>query len=246
MTLKSRLTQLAMAAGLLASVPLVSAATIDVVSLDAVGPGGPVRASASFLFGNGTIDITLNNLLWNPANVAQLLSGLWFEIDNVSNPSGTLASSSGNEVNVSSKDGQVGATGVPTGWRLSSQNGGLFLNVLGTPAGPSHLIIGRSSDGSYDGAYSAANGSINNNKAHNPFLQSGATFQITGVTGVTGSSTISNASFAFGSAPGGIVIPCTDCGGGGGGGGGDEVPEPVSFVLIGAGLLGIAVLRRRS
>ena len=233
-----------MVAGLLASVPLASAATIDVVSLDAVGPGGPVSASASFLFGDGTIDITLNNLLQNPANVAQLLSGLWFEIDSASNPSGTLESSSGNEVNVSSNDGQVGATGVLTGWGLTSQNGGLFLNVLGTPAGPSHLIIGPSSDGTYDGAYSAANGSINDNDAHNPFLQSGATFHIEGVTGVTGSSTISNASFAFGSVPGGILIPCDDCDGGGGGGG--EVPEPVSFALIGAGLLGIAVLRRRS
>jgi hypothetical protein len=44
----------------------------------------------------------------------------------------------------------------------------------------------------------------------------------------------------------GVGIQCIggDCGGGGGGGG-QAVPEPVSFLLAGSGLIGIYFLRRR-
>jgi hypothetical protein len=92
-------------------------------------------------------------------------------------------------------------------------------------AGPAHLIIGPPDGGN---TYSAANGSIAGNGPHNPFLSESATFTITG-TGITADTTITSATFSFGTTAGvtvdGVVAS----------------PEPSSFVLTLCGI-GVVVL----
>ena len=190
---------------------------------------GPVNASATFVTGNGTITITLNDLLANPKSVGELISDLDFTLSNHATM-GTLANSTAQEISIAGNIGTPGGT-VSTGWALNDNvSGGLQLDVLGTSVGPSHLIIG-------PGPYTNANGSINGNKPHNPFLNGTATFTVD-VSGVTAATTVTGATFSFGTESG-VTVPGTS------GGGGTSVPEPASLGLLGLGLAGLGLARRR-
>jgi hypothetical protein len=192
--------------------------------------GQPVDASATFTTGSGVITIILTDLQTNPRSVGQLISDLDFVLS--SGATGTLASSSGQEITVEA-DGSflLGAT-VVTGWAFNATvSGGLQLDVLGTPTGPSHLIIGPPGAS----GYTNANGSIAGNAPHNPFLNQAATFMLD-APGVTDSTTVTSAIFSFGTTAGNDVagtkktVP--------------TVPEPSSLtlLLVGGGAL---VLRKR-
>jgi hypothetical protein len=114
---------------------------------------------------------------------------------------------------------------------LSGTSG--YLDVLAPHgAGPAHLVIGPPGGG---GTYSNAKGSIAGNGPHNPFLDQSATFKITGL-GITPNSTITAATFSFGTTEGGNLLP-----------GFGAVPEPASLVssAIAASLLGMIVLCRK-
>jgi hypothetical protein len=203
------------------------------------GSGDPVSATAIFTTGLGTLDITLTDTLANPTSVGQLISDLGFVLSNGASV-GTLASSSGTQLTVNSNGTvSLGSTG-STGWGMSANfllgsQYGLQLSALGF-SGPAGLIIGPPGPG---GTYSNANSSIAGNGPHNPFLNQSATFHITGLSGVTSATTVTNVAFSFGTTPGDDVP-------GGGGGGSGTVPEPVSMVLTGSGLVGLYFIRRRS
>ncbi len=196
--------------------------------------GGPVSAEATFTTGPGTLDIVLTDLQGNPKDVAQLLSDLDFTLS-AALTSGTLnpSSSAGQEVTVG--PGGTFTTGgtVSTGWALSSLGGGSFeLDVLGTAIGPAHTIIGPP-DGS--NVYSNANGSIAGNGPHNPFLNQFATFDLL-IPGVTADTTITGATFSFGTVAG-ITVPGTPLP--------SPAPEPTTLALLGLGLAALGYSSRK-
>jgi len=191
--------------------------------------GLPVDASATFVSGAGTLTITLTDLQANPTSVVQLISDLSFGLSNGAT-SGTIASSSGQEIIVNGGGTFTTGSTVATGWALNSVSGGLQLDVLGTPTGPSHLIIGPPDGG---GTYSNANGSIAGNDPHNPFLNGSATFMLD-IAGVTADTTITSATFSFGTTEGANLVPGTT-----------TVPEPAAFQLLTSGLLGIVLVYRK-
>lgn len=103
---------------------------------------GPVAASASFITGNGFINITLTDLQSNPTDAAQLVSGLSFTLSNAAT-TGTLFSNTGTQVTVNSGGTftQAMMPG-PAGWGLNNNvSGGMQLDALGF-VGPKGLIIG--------------------------------------------------------------------------------------------------------
>lgn len=196
--------------------------------------GQPVNASATFVTNaNGSIDITLTNLQANPTSVVQAISDLDFTLSNGAT-TGMLSSSSGTEIAIASGGTATLGSAVSTGWVLNNAvSGGLQLDVLGTPEAPAHLIVGPSGAG---GVYTDANGSIAGNKPHNPFLDQTATF-VVDVSGVTDTTTITGVSFSFGTTAGANVVVGTPF---------MPTPEPASLMLLGSGLLGLPLLRRRA
>jgi hypothetical protein len=195
--------------------PCARADSVTFVTASGSTSGGqPVDASATFTMGSGVVTIILTDLQTNPTSVGQLISDLDFVLS--SGATGTLASSSGQEIAVKPDGSFVLGAAVATGWAFNANlSGGLQLDVLGTPTGPSHLIIGPPGANSY----TSANGSIAGNAPHNPFLNQTATFMLD-VPGATDSTTVTSAIFSFGTTPGNDV-PGTK-----------TVPEPSSLTLL--------------
>jgi hypothetical protein len=195
--------------------------------------GGPVNAQVTFTTGAGMLDITLQNLQANPTDIAQALSDLSFTLD-VSTAGSTLPLSSGQEITVNGNGTTSTGATVPAGWVLSASGSSVTLDVLSGPghAGPAHLIIGPAGPG---GVYTAANGSIAGNSAHNPFLNQSATFNLV-IPTVTVDTTVIGVTFSFGTTSGINVpgVPTTSVPDGG-----------TTALLLGGVLTGLAMLRRK-
>jgi hypothetical protein len=145
-----------------------------------------------------------------------------------------LSSSSGQEVNVNAGGAFVIGSTVDTGWSLINNfGGGLQLQVLGTLIGPAHLIIGPPGGATY----ANANGSIAANGPHNPFLDGPVTFNLS-IPGVLATSTITSATFSFGTTLGQNNVPGIPQLPG-------KIPEPASIALLGIGLLAFGASRRK-
>ena len=202
--------------GLIVNVSATYANTITFVTPTGATIGGqPVDASATFTTGSGTLSISLTDLLANPTDVGQLISDLDFTLSTGAT-TGSLMSSNATTIFINAGGtSSPGSTG-STGWGLNNNvAGGLQLDALGF-IGPAGLIIGPSGPG---GVYSNANGSIAGNGPHNPFIDGTATF-VVAISGLTADSTVTGATFSFGTTAGSNVV---------------GVPGPV----VGAGLPGL-------
>jgi hypothetical protein len=193
--------------------------------------GLPVAVEATFTTSTDTIAVSVENTVVNPKSVVQNLSGLGFVLSS-GETYGSITSSAGLARTVNKGGSYSDGSTVATGWDLENSftfplGTGLRLYLLGAPSkiAPAHTIIG---DPDTLGFYSNANKSIAGSGTHNQFLYGPVTFALN-VPGVTANTTITAAQFSFNTSQGDYI----------------NVPVPGSLFLLGAGLLGLAVWRRR-
>jgi hypothetical protein len=195
--------------------------------------GGPVNASAIITLDAtaGTITVTVTDLQANPTDVAQLISDFDFTLSNAVNTSASVFTQAGPRINIDGSGNATVASGAPASWAFSNGGGGsLVLNTLGGGQ-PKDLIIGPAGPG---GIYTNANGSIAGNGPHNPFINGTGTFTVTGVTGLTAGTTVTSATFSFGTTAG-VDIPGVP----------SNAPEPGTVSLLGFGLLALGYVAHR-
>lgn len=186
----------------------------------------PVSASGTLDAADGYVTVKITNLEADPKSVAQLISGLIFDVTGASGSGSLTTVNSGDIINIA-KDGTWTPGGLDplTRWEATETGTTVYLTTL-SGGNPDRLIIGPD-DGT--GHYSIANGSI---LGDNPSVAQNATFTIT-IPGVTAASEFSNVGFRF-TTTGGV---------------GTEVPASVpdggtTLTLLGLALLGLGSVRR--
>jgi hypothetical protein len=225
------------AATLLAGAPSVHAA---VIAYTVSGPspedaGNPAAASATFTTSAGHIQIVLSNGLLTSQIISsgQAVSDLVFTL---SDSAGTLGTTS-----ASGQLGDVSGTGVvsytagsPTRWtdagHLSVSGSTVTFEVLGGGK-PDQLILPAIANG---GQYTNANNGV---QQFDPYVIGSTTFGLD-LTGVTADTTVTAATFSFGTNPAlhglpGVPNNVT------------PAPEPGTLLLLGSALAGFGLLRRR-
>jgi PEP-CTERM motif len=185
--------------------------------------GTPVSGTADFSLSGSTLTLKLSNAIVGIGSAGQLLTGLTFTLSNGSGVS--LSSQVGDLVNVNSDKTFTDLGTSALGWGFGTTGTNTFevcmicTGGVTSPVTPSEGMLGPVSG---DGKYDNANNSITGSGPHNPFVNGTATYKFTVPTGVTAS----NVFFQFGTTPGGAI----------------SAPEPSSILLLGLGLLGLALL----
>lgn len=189
--------------------------------------GQAVDVTVDFTTSAGTIQFAITNNTIGPVSVIQNVAGIDFGL--LGGLTGTLSNVSGAMINVAADGTFTNIAGTPD-W---VQAGPGFLTTALGSSGPDNTLMGAPCAG---GTYSCSGGSITGNGPHNPFAVSTLLLNYV-VTGATSDTKLGSLNLAFGTGPEWVSVPLGDQPG--------EVPEPFTFVLVGAGMVGIAALRRR-
>jgi hypothetical protein len=172
------------------------------ITFDASGTGsdGALSARAAFTTSAGLLSVTITNLL-NPdviRSAGQTVSDLVFTL---SNAPGTLGSTtaSGQLANISGSGGVTSVAGSPTRWLGAGGQGNfsitgntITLEAIGGGQ-PSQLLLPSGT------SFPNANASITGGQ-FNPFVVGPETFTLN-LSGVTAATTITSATFSFGTGP---------------------------------------------
>jgi hypothetical protein len=205
---------------------LVAQANSITLTVNGTDSDGPVSAVAVVTPGAGEVTITLTDLLANPQSAGQLISGLNFDITDVT---GVNSVSGSGELVTITGGGPASPTGSTslTHWAATLSGSTVTLTTL-SGGQPNQMIIGPADS---SGKYSAANASIEN---FNPSVLNTATFTIFLNGSVTAASTISDIQIQFGTGPE-ATLPNTP-----------SVPDGGSTVaLLGFALCGIGLVGRK-
>jgi hypothetical protein len=247
---------------LLTFASLNAAADFVLLPGDGIGPGGvPVSASAFVDFTGDLMTITLTNT--SPAHAGtdvpgSTLSGFFWRFIPGVNPtltpvSATIAPGSSilgtcdlaNCANVTNVGGEFGysfeALGFPRGTSFGIASSGYLSSGMPGNVGNfngSNLDDPASLDGINFGLISAAAGySPNGGLAGVPVIQSAVTFVLSGATGLRTSFIDTGGNFQYGTSFSELnVLDAPPPG---------QVPEPASVALLGLGMLGLLVAKRR-
>jgi hypothetical protein len=199
----------------------------------AMAAGQPVSATVTIgTADGGIVTVTLTDNAAVTTDAGQLLSDLFFTLGTTPTSLGSSTIPTVAPLIDIAGNGTVTTDGSAiASWGLSNSGATIHLDSL--TGGATQTIIG-------PGPY-AGNGSINGNPGHNPFINQTASFSFT-VGGVDHTTTITAASFSFGTTAGLNVSGCIP---GGPSCTSVTTPEPISSALVGSGLIGLFFLGRR-
>jgi len=190
---------------------------------------GPTSAQANFVLGNGSITITLTNLVANEHSIGQAISQFTFQVNPPMTLSPTLTNVSGTLIDITSNGTITPPTAPSTTWALTTTLNPTTLTVF-NGGKPTELIVGMPTNGAYDPSMGNGGGGL---PQHSPVFEGSATFTISDPN-LSMNTQISNVVFYFGTGPESHLN------------GSPVVPEPPSVVLgmIGLAGLGFTGLRR--
>src|SRR5437588_7908019 len=215
-----------------------AAATTIGFTASGTGSDGALAASANFTTNSGQISVTITNLL-SPSvirSAGQTVSDLIFTL---SNAPGTLGatSASGQLANIGAGGTITNVSGTPNRWLGQGPpppDGTGFFSIAGNTitleaiggGQPSQLLLPSSS------SFINANASITGGQ-FNPFVV-GSLVVTLALSGVTAATTITGATFSFGTGPDTFITGTPSA-----------IPLPAAFPLFATGLGGLGLLAWR-